>query len=173
MGASVFAEPVVDERYVYYDVHGDTAEALLQQIEAERGPDGFHAETNWLVTWRYGWQSTSSECRIVDVQIEVDIEYLMPRWQNREEVFDQALVDTWNRYELALRVHEQGHGDIAIEAGKAVEATLFQMLPRHDCKRLSADADALAMHVIDQHQEQNQDYDDVTDHGATQGAVFP
>jgi len=171
--AAVTAEPFIDERYSYYNLKGDTAKILLRGIRAERGANGFHAQTNWRVNWQYRWESTSSDCRVANVQIKVDIEYLMPRWLGLRESDNRRLVEVWTRYERALRHHEQGHGDIAIEAGRKVEAALLQLSPRHDCEQLSTDADALAKKIIDQHNQRNMDYDRITDHGATQGATFP
>lgn len=171
--AAVFGAPFVDERYVYYDLKGDTAKSLLRQIKAERGANGFHARTKWFVIWHYRRESASDECLITDVQIEVDIEYLMPRWLDRGKSHNEHLVDIWDRYEQALQLHEHGHGDIAIDAGREVEAALLQMLPRHDCDQLSSDADTLAKKIIDQHHRRDLLYDRITSHGATQGATFP
>lgn len=168
-----FAKPSVDERYAYYDVEGDTAQDLLHLIEAERGVDGFHAQTDWAVEWRYDWEETAEDCRIVGSRTVVDIEYLLPRWLGLDESDDQHLIETWVDYERALVQHEQGHGDIAIEAGAEVEAALLSMQPSEDCERLSRDADALAMEIIDDYRERNDAYDSDTDHGVTQGASFP
>lgn len=76
-----------------------------------------------------------------------------------------TLVDKWNAYVRNLTLHEEGHVDNIAESYLDVRTAIQGAT----CPTAEAQAQA-TLEVIGQF---DRDYDRDTDHGATQGAVFP
>jgi predicted secreted Zn-dependent protease len=68
--------------------------------------------------------------------------------------------------------HEQGHRQIGLEAGQAVERELMA-LAADRCDLLRLRASELAQSILRTHQLRNSDYDHQTSYGRKQGVKFP
>jgi predicted secreted Zn-dependent protease len=77
----------------------------------------------------------------------------------------QELIDAWNRYIDALAVHESGHVDIVMNN----LADLKAQIAASTCETYGDVAQAW----LDNVNQASADYDTTTNHGETQGAVFP
>lgn len=167
------ADPLLTERFDYYDIKGDSAETLLRSIKAMRGNLQRHGHTSWKVEWQLGWSGSAGNCRLSEHEVAVDVVYRLPRWRGMTESDNPQLVKRWQTYDKALRLHERGHCAIAVEAAEAVENAFATMTPKENCDRLVDHANARATDILERHKQRELDYDQVTAHGATQGAVFP
>jgi len=71
----------------------------------------------------------------------------------------------------ALRLHEDGHRDHGLQAAQTILEVLQSF--HASCETFEADANQAALNIIQHYAQQDRDYDARTQHGRTQGAVFP
>lgn len=171
--SSGIALGVSDETYT---VTGTTASALVAGMRAkslhDRAGEAAFAVTTWDVTWSYGYRERTGTCEIQDLVVRIEVSVLMPSWDPPPGT-DAGLVARWNRFIDALRRHERGHEQNGIDRAKDIRGRMLGLESRSSCPRLERAADAAGAKVIDAGQYWDRTFDDETDHGATQGAVFP
>lgn len=128
----------------------------------------FHTYTRWFVRWRTFWRSEGGLCVMQRVSTEVDIEYTLPRPTRlpRRAELRQRYAD----YLAALRVHEQGHAELAVTAAGQIERALMAIPPQADCNTLSEAANRRGHAILEHTRARERDYDAATGHGRTQGA---
>ena len=167
---------VLDASDETYRVTGTTASALVAGMRAEalkdRVGESAFAITTWDMTWSYGYNERSGSCSIQDLVVQIRISVLMPFWEPPPGT-DAGLIARWNGYIDALRRHERGHEQNGLDRAKEVRDAMLALPPRSTCTALERTADAAGAAVIDAGNDWDRTYDDDTDHGATQGAVFP
>lgn len=172
----VGAEVLISETYKYYFVSGHSTEELRTAIDSSRRDSGvtFDATTNWSISWQYDFLSDSSSCRITTINVNVDIEYQLPRWPERDTHHNAELRNTWKAYYEKLLQHELKHGRIAKQAGYKIESAIRgSHLETANCKPLEALANRNATSIIEQSKQEHYTFDQSTNHGASTGAVFP
>ena len=76
-------------------------------------------------------------------------------------------------YINALETQEDGHKEIAINAGCDIWQVLNDQPHYANCDELERNADEAANEILDLYRQRELSYDKETDHGATQGARFP
>ena len=130
------------------------------------------ATTSWKVTWSYDYGMRSGSCSVADLAVSLKIRVLLPKWR-QPAAADPALVERWQIFMDALERHERGHELNGIRVAGRVRAALRALGSRSTCARLERVADAAGGKVIEGGRDRDREYDDATDHGATQGAVFP
>jgi predicted secreted Zn-dependent protease len=148
-----------------YDVHGrDIAEV------ASRLGSGHVASTRWRVTWKYTLEESGS-CRLKSFRVDVTAKIRMPRWANRDASPPKARA-SWDAFNDAMRKHEEGHRDHGVRAGRELARQIRTLGSRSDCRRLRADVDMTGDRVIATFQAEDNEYDRVTRHGISQGAIL-
>lgn len=164
----------------YYEVSGRTAQAIRASLDQERQTaieleDGAAAQhdgrTDWYVTWR--WTSTVSDagCTVTEATVQVDVGYIMPKLAGPR--VSRGVAADWRRYMRALWTHEEGHATVALNAGDAVHHALITQPPQPTCDELDDIAARAATAALEASQAAERAYDRDTQHGLTQGAVFP
>lgn len=164
---------------VYYDVHGQTPYALASSLAA-RGPkhggERYFGMTEWTLRASYGRRTEAGACRLTDVAVHLDVEISLPRWNGGPEAHpghaEHPLRSDWDEFVEALDAHEHGHRALALEAADAVRAALVA-LERPTCRILWRDAEATMIAVMADYDERHRAYDLYTNHGYTQGVVWP
>jgi predicted secreted Zn-dependent protease len=139
----------------FYIVTGSTASQIRNSLNQNR-PGGYDGWTQWYFTW--------TGCRPEGVGVDYTITVDFPQWEPPANP-SSTLVQSWNRYINALALHEQGHVDLVMEAIPNFIDTL-QNVP---CNEINVTANAMLAEI----NQANELYDEETDHGATQGAIFP
>lgn len=168
-----------EERYVFYDVSGNSAFELRASINRERFALGkrFDALTTWNISWEFSFVPRQQKCKITDVSINTTIEYLLPRWPDATEHPDQELAARWQRYFNQLNAHELRHGLLVKEATLEIERSIFRSDDTASapptCAALEALANKNARGVVSDMEQQQQLFDKITDHGRATGATFP
>lgn len=169
------ASPNIRSQVNYYTITGTTASALRQQMN-QLGPPGnngrrFDAYTKWNVAWNYRYGLVSDRCRITSLTVNTDMTYTMPQWQNLKQA-PRSLQQQWQGYYQALQLHEEGHAN----HGRAATQEIWQRLSHLNqptCASMSQIANQTVQTIINRYAQKDIDYDRQTDHGRTQGAVFP
>jgi predicted secreted Zn-dependent protease len=170
------SQPVVAIKTVYYPINGATAGQLRQQMN-QLGPisqtsgQRFDARTDWYVRWNYQYFSQGNRCKLTAIRVRADVSIILPQWKQSANAA-KGLVDRWNQYIKALRLHEDGHKDNGIATSREVLQLLKQFPAKSSCSELGAAANKAAQSIISQYSQRDLDYDRKTQHGVTQGAVF-
>ena len=176
LGCALTAAYAHDATIAYYDITGHSADALRRAMNT-KGPldvsgKRFDAYTRWYVRWRYRYRSTASGCEFAKVTVSVEGTITLPRWTDESDA-PQTLEQHWNRYVAALRRHEQGHYVHGLDAAREIEALGRSFHAAGDCSTFLADFDRQARAITRRYAAMDETYDRDTDHGKTQGAVFP
>lgn len=164
---------VADHREVVYEVAGDTREELLRDMRV-KGPRVEGRSTwgrhEWSLRWSFRYAPSEGRCRMTDVRAELHSTTTLPRWIQRDQG-DAALVESWDAMMAALRVHENGHRDIAYRATRDVLRTLRRTTDAR-CGFLGARANARAERIPERYRSLNREYDAETRSGLLQGVTL-
>lgn len=170
-------KPVVTMVYDYYPIHGSSS-SDIQSAMTQHGPwseveeQHYFANTEWRVKWSYDYQISERGCEISNLEGSVDITFTLPQW-NAPTAASTSLVSAWNQFIVALQIHENGHMRHGVLAAQDVLQTLSELSPTPSCETLKTTARIAARRVVRQYNQQDIEYDRETNHGLTQGAVFP
>lgn len=174
--STAWSEPTVTVKSETYEIYGMTAHELREQMVlfgvTWRDGKKYDALTTWVSRWRYTWDSGVNSCEITGVQSSVEVLYRLPKWANEEEAAP-VLRNRWKQYMANLMVHENGHKDLGIDAAAEMEKAIMAMPPQRTSKALETAANTLGEEILHKYRALEVDYDQKTDHGRTQGAVFP
>jgi len=160
----------------YYRITGNSADELRSDLNkkghVDQSGNRWDAYTEWYITWSYPYSITDDGCATGPIMVDVDVKFYFPKWSKSGDA-TQELVDKWNDYINALETHEDGHKEIAINAGCDIWQVLNDQPHYANCDELERNADEAANEILDLYRQRELSYDKETDHGATQGARFP
>lgn len=160
----------------WYDVEG-ASEGAVRAALSRLGPIDsagarHDAYTQWYVTWHFPLVRTDLGCATGPVSTSMRVRITLPRWQAPPEASIE-LVARWRTYLDVLATHELGHRERGLEAAADIEAELPLLGPKPSCEEAERIANQAAHQILERHRQADRDYDELTQHGATQGAVFP
>jgi predicted secreted Zn-dependent protease len=159
--ATSAAEPVVRAGITSYFVGGASVEELRKDIvdKAPESPDGKRraAFTKWDVQWRWKLDKQDAQCSIANAGSVVGVSVFLPKLRN-EATAPKSLLERWKKYEKALRDHEDGRKDIAVRAGKEIEATLIKLKAEANCEALEARAEEVAKGMLENFRKEDESY---------------
>lgn len=160
----------------YYSVSGATLAELHRSLEQNRpqkdSTNSIHGWTDWRINWRYRFQETDDGCRLESFTTKTVITVTLPRWIPPTNA-TRTLRDTWVRYVNALQQHEFGHGRMALAAAGELHKRIKAIPHEALCDSLKQKIDDLCQRVVDEYKTRDKQYDERTNHGATQGARLP
>jgi len=166
-------QPEITQDVIHYDIGGEESFELRAQMDA-LGPqddDGARhdAYTKWFVRWFYDYdRSVETQCKLTNVRATVEVKMTMPRWTSESG----ELATRWQQYLAALRTHENGHVQNAVDAARFIIVDLQQQPPSPDCDSAAQLANAKGNEELELARARDREYDAETNHGATQGATF-
>jgi predicted secreted Zn-dependent protease len=170
------APPVVTETFEYYEVCGCCEKDLHHDLKQKciRWKDGrkYDSVTNWKMKWDYGHARTPRACTTDSFTVIVEVVFQLPKWVRTGEA-PPALEEKWDTYMKKLMVHEQGHRDRAVEAASELTRAVAELPPANTCDLLDREVHKLFHARMDKLVKEQEEYDELTNHGAAQGAVFP
>lgn len=167
--------PTIRDTIDYRDISGSTRSALIASLDriavGEPGEERYYANTHWELRWSFRIASTGGDCHVTSASTDLTVNMRLPRW-NPPRNAPRDLIERWNRFSTALRKHEDGHRDIAIDAAHELASRITNTPPASDCEKLKLSVSRRADAVLDEYRGKERRYDDTTGHGRTQGAVF-
>jgi predicted secreted Zn-dependent protease len=176
LAAVLHAEPAIMTSCDYYDIEGQTADELRQQMNlygvAWSNGNIYDAYTGWNVKWHYQYRPGNEGCSIGSVETTLYVEFRLPRWKNYSDG-SPGLKLKWDAYMRSLRRHEDGHKKIGLAAAAEIERALAGMKPAVTCDEMAEAANKLGRRILAEYAEKEKDYDARTNFGEAQGAVFP
>ena len=170
------APPVVKEKYEYYEVCGcsekDVQCELKQKCISWTDGQKYDSLTSWKVKWDYDYNRTPQTCTTDSFTVTVDVVFRLPKWVKTDNA-PQPLVEKWDAYVAKLIVHENGHRDRAVDAAAEITRAVRELPAARTCTKLDEEVQALSQERLKKLTKDQEQYDAVTKHGRTQGAVFP
>lgn len=165
------------QRVEYYDVRGQTHDAIARSLrrDAPRSLDGFQGQANFVFSWTYNYRPAGERhdpglCEVVNAKVAIDIVITLPRHRRIAEAPDE-LEAFWNRYATAMEAHERNHARDFVAVGSRIPAALDGLIA--PCRAIEDTANARGMDFVAMAQKMADDYDAATNHGETEGTVFP
>lgn len=169
--------PIVRVYYNYYPISGSTVSNLQSQMSdfgplSELEQRNYAAEVVWHVQWSYDYAMSDRGCAVTNAVSTVDVTVTLPQWDSPPDA-SPSLIAAWNQFLAALHVHENGHLEHGVAAGTDVLSLLEQFPTYSSCDDLRAAVSSETRQIIQYYNQQDIEYDHETQHGLTQGAVFP
>lgn len=168
----------IHENLVRYVIKGDTTSELISQM-SKLGPfdkeEGrrFQGYTQWMVKWNFELVPASGgTCSVGEVTLDLGVEMTLPEWEPKRHA-DSLLVQGWPRFLANLTAHEMGHRANGVRAAFAVRDAIEALEPMADCERLAEAANAAGNAQVAEFRKADAEYDQQTEHGATQGVRLP
>lgn len=160
---------------VYYDVTGETAQALADSMDA-RGPkdDGgdYHAYTAFDLSYGYDERLGEGSCNPRSIVVLLRLTHVLPALEPGL-LLERGLAAQWDTFKGRLAVHEAGHARLDVEAALRLEGALAGLLPEASCAALREKAHAAFAAAVAELRREHRFYDMRTGHGKAQGARFP
>lgn len=162
----------------FYDIEGETEDELRDQMNSlgYLTDDGerFDANTDWRYTWNVNFTETSDECKVNPdtIELSLTLTYYLPRWSNSQGA-PQSLINKWNKYMTALLEHEHHHGKIATDGTQTIYNAILNTPAESSCSTLEETVNAAAHDAVEEIRAEQNAFDDETNHGMNEGAVFP
>lgn len=165
------------ERYEYYEINGCCEKDLRCDLSRKgcRWDDGkmYDSVTNWAWEWEHAHhQAQPAVCAPNAIELTLEITFRYPRWARTADA-PASLERKWNEYLKNLEAHEKGHRDMAVAAAEGFSRAVAALPPAASCYRLDRMVHALSREWMDRLKADAKTYDQATNHGVTQGALFP
>jgi predicted secreted Zn-dependent protease len=156
----------------YYTVRGATIREIhesFRQARPWKTKSTLDAQTVWTVNWRFTVASSSSACRVTTFSTTTTITITLPLWTAPTNATDFVKTE-WQRYFKALSQHEQGHVQFGLAAAAEIQKQMKSIGEDPSCENLKQRLNSLGHNVVKSYKQQDDAYDQRTEHGATQGA---
>ena len=159
----------------YYQVQGTTKQELtasLHQFAPTIGGQRYAAITNWHVDYRYFYAHVGGDYSISSFTIAFTAIRIFPQWNPPVDA-SMRTVRQWAAFIRHLNTHEQEHLENGYAASFAVGKELENFPPAPTAASLAANVATTLDSIVNMYSAKDNNYDRVTDHRATQGAVWP
>jgi predicted secreted Zn-dependent protease len=164
-------------RVVTYTVSGKTINEISKSLEANAMPDPnepgsrYYALTRWQLFGDWTVRPSLHGCEVVDGKVSVAITMTLPAL-----VTPNVPSDVRQRFDTFMQktvLHESDHVEITLHGAREYQRALSNYTPAPNCDILKSQLSTLFRQNFDAIQRANREYDAKTQHGRTQGAVFP
>lgn len=149
----------------YYNIQGSTENDLREQMNV-LGPidehDSKHCDS--YTKWKVFCLPQNNGF----FAVKLEIVFTFPKWIKPNNT-NPDLDSKWARHLKALQIHEDGHKENGIKAAKKINDALYDLYISDNLTGYKEEV----YKIRDEYNLQDVDYDQLTDHGRTQGAVFP
>lgn len=159
-----------------YTLLGDSAETLNEYMRYFAPLDSYGnswlALTDPVFNWGYDCGCGEAGCVTGPLTIYVTLDYTLPTWEPPPGT-DATLEYQWNRFERAVINHERGHGDLATECGLWLGEAFAVLPPQASCGAVHGAVSTASQPVFAECRAAQSNYETTTNHGQTDGVVWP
>jgi predicted secreted Zn-dependent protease len=134
---------------------------------------GYAGYANWNTQYTIEvHESFLGKCTAKKISVNFQSKITLPEWRS-SGAFDANVLPRWNQFIAALKVHEQGHVEIALSEAKILVAELEALSPLRadNCYQLDDVIRQKFDAAVKSGAEASERYDVLTKHGQLQGAV--
>ncbi len=173
VASNVEASPKVKRRNETYPISGSSLQELQQMIN-RHGPinndDGkrYDGITEWSLTWDYQLKRRGKVWIVANRNVQLNLKVITPRWTDFQNT-PGVIRTQWRIYQANLLRHEEGHVRIALRAAQAIDKYLGVCGASSSLNKLKSDIQRKTNALLKQYRKIDQNYDQRTRHGATQG----
>ncbi len=165
-------------KVITYTVAGTTITDLRRALDAKaltdpHEPTGrYYAMTEWLVSSDWRWSSTTRGCEMEGAGVTVVLTMTLPALTTRQGVATDVLT-RWDNFLANTVAHEKGHVIRTLDGARDYQRTIGTLPAQPSCQSMRPTLDALFKQHLGLIDRANVQYDAETNHGMTEGAVFP
>ena len=165
-------------KVVTYPVTGSTVEQLSQSLERNALRDSHdsgnyhYALTAWFLSAHWEDKPAPAGCEVGHADMTMTITVTLPLVDNPSSLPPDVAL-RWNTFISNTITHEMQHVKLSMDGATEYRRALGNFLPAMDCDLLKRQLNDLFKREYTQIDNANVDYDNKTNHGATQGAVLP
>jgi predicted secreted Zn-dependent protease len=166
-------------KVVTYTVTGKTANELSRSLDAQAISDPHEPRSKYyaLVEWYVGYdppqlKQTARGCELDRANVTIVLTMTLPALTTRQGIASDVL-SRWDTFLANTITHEKGHVTRALDGVRNLQRDFGNLPPQSDCRMMDIRIRDVFKKNFDQIDRVNVQYDDETDHGVTQGAVFP
>lgn len=165
-------------KIITYTVSGKTIPELSRALDAKALTDPheplgrYYAVTEWFVSSDWRWVSTTRGCEMETAGVTVALTMTLPALTSRQGVAADTLTK-WDQFLANTITHEKGHVTRTLDGARDYQRTIGTLPPQPSCQSMRPTLDALFKQHLNLIDGANSRYDLETNHGMTQGAVFP
>ena len=179
--AAVMTYPIVFTstfKVVTYNVTGKTVNEISRSLEANAIADPhepgshYYALTKWQLGGNWAIKPSPRGCEVSGGDVSLLITMTLPALATTTGV-PADILKRFNTFMDKAVLHESGHAELALQGARDYQRALGNFAPVSDCEGLKAQLSNLFRRSFDTIDSTNTDYDGKTQHGLTQGAVFP
>ena len=152
----------------HYEVTGLSPEHLIHSFRMRPNP-AIIATTRAGVSTRYDFAFGDGVCRLMQVELTLDIDITYPLWRE-EERGNETMRNEWSRFMTALEMHEEGHVRLFREAAEDLSDRLASLPPAQSCNALSQSVERERQRFDREVNVVQSAYELQTRNGASQGA---
>lgn len=158
----------------YYRVVGTNTMAIRQSM-LERRPwqtnFAYDAKTEWDARFSFTCRQSGNQWVLGGSDVKTRVTITLPQWVPAVPVTHE-LAAIWQQYFQGLSRHEQGHLQWAREATARAQRRLEALPACGSMQDLTAAAKRAATQAVEECRQKEREYDELTHHGQTQGAVL-
>ena len=165
-------------KVVTYSVTGKTVNDISKSLEANAITDPhepgshYYALTRWQLGGDWAIKPSPRGCEVSGGDVTMMITMTLPALATTTGVPADVLKQ-FNTFMGKAVLHESGHAELALQGARDYQRALGTLAPVSDCEGLKAQLNNLFRRSFNTIDNANADYDAKTQHGLTQGAVFP
>ncbi len=160
-----------------YQITGATIPEISRALDTNAIPDPheanarYYAQTDWHLTAHWYWQQTLRGCEVDRGDVTLAMTVTVPILSALNA--SQDVQNRWSAFIENTITHESGHVKLDLDRAREYQRALGNYPPARDCGSLQAGLRNLFNTSFAGIDRANVDYDSQTQHGRTQGAVFP
>lgn len=168
----VAAEVKIETNFKFYAIYPTTKIDIKQELH-KRTPiiinsKKFRGDTKWYINWRFKWKENAEGCQIHTVKAELAIQHTMPKIPDDFPVNSNTR-NAFEKYYNALLKHELGHKNSGVDAAHDIEKELLSLGVFKSCQKLEQFANKKGKSIIEQYDNRDKKYDQITNHGRLDG----
>lgn len=162
-GRHANAETVISKSYKYFNIGGQTPEALDREL-SRRGPRSMHSGerhpglTQIKFTYELTYSQSKTKCSIAKTKVNLSTRIILPRWRYRNKA-DANLRFIWDTLYADIKRHEDRHAEIARQHARKMDKALARIPSARTCDALEEKADRVASKEIAAHDKDQLRFD--------------
>jgi len=156
--------------YLFYDVEGETPEAvrasMLKRGPKDAGGKARFAYTDWHISWRWG-RTASGHVNTASITLECAAEVLLPRLRPKATT-SVSFIRAWHEYVERMKRHELKHVEHVVARAPEIITRLRSARAKRGALS-TTHANSVVTRVVNQIKALDRAYDRATNHGQTEG----
>ncbi len=179
--ASLLKYPVAFDsqlNIITYTVSGKTSAELTQSLNSNSLQDPhevtgrYYARTDWFINAHWNTKPTLAGCELDRADIGLVMTMTLPALVSTKNLA-VGVFDQWDGFVQHTIQHESGHVTLSLQGAREYQRQVGNVLAARNCDMLDTQLKNLFDTNYKAIDRANTDYDKQTQHGLTQGAVFP